>query len=71
VSDVIDAVTAAELRQMGYDVPERVPDHAWVPKSAVKQEILGAERLPGGKQAQINVRLHVSEPFRWGQEVES
>lgn len=63
-------VTAGELRSYGFDIPVRVPDHAWVRRVAVKKEFLGAERVPGQNKAKLQYRLHIGEAFRWAQKGE-
>lgn len=60
--------TAAELRAQGFAVPERIPDDAWIRRSAVQMSIVGVERLSGNRAA-VHTRLLCSEPFRWGEAV--
>ena len=67
--DKATCVTVGELRSAGYVVPDHVPDHAWVHKSAIALQLGEAERIEGNRAA-IRVRLAISQPFRWDAPIE-
>ena len=52
-------VTAGELREAGYSVPDNIPDCAWIPQSSVKESYDPA--------TDSDIRLTFTEPFRWNE----
>jgi len=55
-------VTAKQLREQGYAVPDRIPDEAWAFTKDLKMQIVGSKRV--GNQAHVSVRL-IDTAFRW------
>jgi len=60
-------VTAGELRDVGLNIDENIPDDAWVPRDSVELSepvvsIVGATSLDG--MAYIPVHVSFSKPFK-------
>ena len=59
-------ITAGEMRAMGATLPEKFPDCAWVPRSAVKfGELTSKVRNREERTFDLHVSVEISEPFRW------
>lgn len=60
-------ITAAELRASGINVPEKIPDVAWVPKWSIKFGVPAANEVlyPEKDTIAVDVQVEFSEPFRW------
>lgn len=61
-------ITAAELRAMGIEVHERVPDVGWVPRAAMRMSAEPAEHTPEDIAAgllKMDMAITFTEPFRW------
>ena len=64
--DAETCITARELRAMGCDISEEVPDCAWVPRSSIAISLGGVEPHPSDADcAVVTVNLRCAEPFRW------
>ena len=62
--DPATCITAGDLRQLGFPIPEGVPDVAWVPRMAFFSAFQSAEAGPDGSMnLKFNVRF--THPFRW------
>lgn len=55
-------VSAAELRAMGFTVPESIPDVATVPFSAIKMSSVESD---AGGALNVTVRFEVDAPWEW------
>lgn len=61
-------ITAAELRAMGIEVHESVPDVGWVPRAAMRMSAEPAEHTPEDIAAgllRMDMAITFTEPFRW------
>lgn len=58
----VDAVYAGSIRTLGVEVDPRIPDCAWVPRSAMRIDTKG--RADGDK-LQMMATVTFDEPFRW------
>jgi len=60
-------ITAAELREMGFKIPEHIPNCAWVPRDS----LLPVGDLSIEADSHDNSRFHMSlftrftKPFKW------
>lgn len=57
-------ITAGDLRVAGLDVPEEIPDCAWIPRAAMR---FGKVRCNAGPCGELVLTSDVTfvEPFRW------
>jgi hypothetical protein len=55
--------TAGQLRRLGLDIPEGIPDRAWVPKAALKSRVTYAAYQ--GERIAISIAIDMVQPFRW------
>lgn len=55
-------VYAADIRQMGATLDERIPDCAWVPASAVRFE---CEAEANGESNELRMCVTFEKPFQW------
>lgn len=65
--DPATCITAGELREMGFPVPDEIPDCGWVPRTEM---VMNAEpeSTPEDINAQIlrmDMRLDFKVPFKW------
>jgi len=60
-------VHAGELRERGYDIPESIPDCAWIPRDAmVPTEDFNVEKdHSDDKLFHFSVGVVFTQPFRW------
>jgi len=59
-------ITAAELRDMGAVIPERIPDCAWVPRSSVMPVSFSFDKSNSTKGIIAGKgTLSISQPFQW------
>lgn len=58
-----DYVTAGELRALGVPIPERIPDAARVPRSAIKTEVGDVEE--DGTAYTITITYKFDASFEW------
>jgi hypothetical protein len=73
MSDAVDAafehmsdempIYAGQLRQMGCEIDERIPDCAWVRRRAIVFAPATAEME--GKLVRVRMSATVNEPFHW------
>lgn len=59
-----DYVTAGELRALGIPIPERIPDVARVPRSAIRTEVEDAEEQGDGA-IRITITYRFDATFEW------
>ena len=57
-------VTAGELRKLGVELPEKIPDVAWVPRAALRFGKPEAE-MDGEDSMTVTVPVEALEAFRW------
>jgi hypothetical protein len=60
-----ERVYAADLRAIGCNIPEKIPDCAWVPRSSI--EFGEPDVQIDGKCFDVTLTFAVSEPFRWAE----
>lgn len=61
-----DRITAGELREQGWPVPETVPDVASVPRSAVRMKVSSVAADPADpSRAVITLTATLDAPFEW------
>ena len=58
-----DCITAGELRAMGCEISDRIPDCAWVPRYSIIMNA-GETRIEGDKVV-CDVYVGFLEPFKW------
>ena len=63
--DAATCITAAEARACGIDVPETVPDVAWIPRASIRVELGEVTADIEEKQFNATFAIHFSEPWRW------
>ena len=63
--DAATCITAAEARASGIEVPETVPDVAWIPRSSIRVELGDVTADIEGKRFNATFAIHFSEPWRW------
>lgn len=56
-------ITAGELRGMGLELPEKIPDCAFVPRYAVKFNV--GDVVTDGNCCGASFQVYMSQPFRW------
>jgi hypothetical protein len=58
-------ITAGELRQMGAEIENKIPDVAWVPRSDLR--FGDPEFVDSGDVDTVNMSIptFITEPFRW------
>lgn len=65
----IDRLYALEIRQMGVNLPERIPDCAWVPRVSMQAKVApaasSAPMKPAGMSWSIPLEIYFTEPFHW------
>lgn len=57
-------ITAEELRDIGIEVPETIPDCAWVPRWALRFSV-GEVVAVDATRYTTNCRIGFAQPFRW------
>lgn len=64
-------MTAAELRQAGWSIPDDIPDTAWIPKTSLSPNPHHClvSYNDETRQARFEVSAVLTEPFRWIQAV--
>jgi len=63
--DAATCITAGELREMGCEIPAKVPDCAWVPRHAMIMGDVSARLDPLRDTLDCTVLLSFAQPFRW------
>lgn len=61
-------IHAGELRAMGFEIEERIPDCAWVHRSALSNfEVSGdvIENADSKRLPSMSISLEITEPFHW------
>lgn len=58
-------VTAGQLRAAGVEVPEGIPDVAWIPKYAMSFGPVRAFTSQEPDRIICTASVHFNEPFRW------
>lgn len=59
-------ITAGELRAQGtYDLPESIPDVAWVPKSAVTWTPIATKYDPETQKLDTHIAVNVTAEWKW------
>ena len=58
-----DRIYAGELRSFGAQIPDRIPDCAWVPRSSMSYKLGSA--TAEGDTLHMNMQVSIAEPFRW------
>ena len=56
-------VTARELRGLGLELDEKIPDDAFVPREALKFDI--GQVVTDGELCGSSFQLYARQPFRW------
>lgn len=59
-------ITAAELRSVGVDVPNTIPNTAWIPKRSIVFSEVETDQYPVLVEAVVS--MQINEPFRWVEE---
>jgi hypothetical protein len=67
VYDKDTCYTAKELRAVGYPIPSKIPDRAWVHKWSLRTlPNCSVERLSDDDNSfVVTMEVEFSEPFRW------
>ena len=59
-------ITAGELRESGFNIPEHVPDCAWIPRGSLSPEPESLKVTDGGNSTvKIAWAARLTTPFRW------
>lgn len=61
-------ITAGELREMGVDVPDRIPDCVWIPRWSMRMDAEGQEPTAAECEQGIlkaKVIITFTQPFQW------
>lgn len=61
--DLKKDVTAGELRERGWEIPESIPDVAHVPRWSIRYSGLDVKFV--GDKLHYKMGAFISEPFRW------
>ena len=56
-------LTAVEIRALGVELPENIPDIAWVPRWAMRTEL--GEASDGDTPGSVTIRISFLVPFAW------
>ncbi len=62
---MIDMVTAGELRAMGAELDERIPDCATIRSECVKMSLGKVSGAQTGRTLRVPIALEFTEPFSW------
>jgi hypothetical protein len=57
-------ITAGELREIGTEIPDDIPDHAWVPRVSLSHKP-GKPTVGSDGSIGFTVAIQVNESFRW------
>ena len=63
-------LTAGELRSIGCDIEEKIPDCAWVPRWSMRMGNVAVGELEKGNSRALpdcTFEISFTEPFRWEQ----
>lgn len=58
-------IYAGQLREMGGELPDNIPDCAWVPKSSVSWGKPSFKEADSPDRLEMDIDIHISEPWRW------
>lgn len=57
-------ITAGEMRCLGFEVPENIPDAAWCRRSSLHM-VLDNVAQGENNTVVMNFMIHLSEPLQW------
>lgn len=62
--DELTCYTAGEIRRMGANVPDHIPDCAWIPRTDFHLEQRGTS-LNSDMSMTMDFYVHITAPFKW------
>ena len=64
--DPVTCICAKELREVGINVPEEIPDCAWVPRTSLNLKLGDVSQDPSDPTViSVLTEMNFIEPFRW------
>jgi hypothetical protein len=59
--------TAGELREMGFQIPDSIPDCGWIPKYALKMNRFDSDNTVEKDDGKFifNIQCEITVPFKW------